>query len=79
MTEHILHNLYHQIQHVRQTTWIYPDEPTRILVEDHLRRAETMAPNLAPSALKFIHDMILRNELTRAQIANVACCHRYYH
>ncbi|KAF4209653.1 hypothetical protein CNMCM5878_005039 [Aspergillus fumigatiaffinis] len=34
-----------------------------------------MAPNLAPSTLEFIRDMILSNELTRSQIANAAGCH----
>jgi hypothetical protein len=34
-----------------------------------------MAPNLAPSTLEFIRDMILSNELTRSEIANAAGCH----
>lgn len=34
-----------------------------------------MAPNLTPSKLEFIHDMILSNELTPPQIANAAGCH----
>jgi hypothetical protein len=32
-------------------------------------------PNLAPSTLEFIRDMILSNELTHSQIANAAGCH----
>ena len=34
-----------------------------------------MAPNLAPSTLQFIRDMILSNELTHSQIAKAAGCH----
>lgn len=34
-----------------------------------------MAPNLAPSTLQFIYDMILSNELTHSQIAKAAGCH----
>lgn len=33
-----------------------------------------MAPNIAPSKLEFIRDMILSNELTPSQIANAASC-----
>lgn len=34
-----------------------------------------MAPNLAPSTLEYIRDMILSNELTHSQFAKAAGCH----
>lgn len=49
----------------------YPPPYKRIL---H-RRAIKMAPNLAPSTLEFIRNMIMSNELTYSQIANAAGCH----
>lgn len=55
-----------------------PIDLSRFLPEDHVnhpRRAINMAPNLAPSTLEFIHDMILSNELTHSQIANAAGSH----
>jgi hypothetical protein len=75
MTQKYFTYLYSDIQRY-QATWIYLDEPTTDPPgRSRPRRAKKMTPNLAPSTLEFIRDMILSNVLTRSQIAKAAGRH----
>lgn len=58
----------------------YPHQPPKGNIlprscQSSLVHTKKMAPNLAPSTLQFIHDMLISNELTHTQIAEAAGCH----